>query len=66
LYFAVPGFLWKKKVGYTWIHNHKKELSTLSHAHRVMENGYLTSKQAQGNKLNPKQNCFLKQTCGTP
>jgi len=53
----------EKKVSYTWIHNHKKELSTWTHAPRVMEIDYLTCKQALGNKLNPKRGLPFKRMC---
>jgi hypothetical protein len=56
----------EKNVAYTWIHNHKKEPSTLTHAHRVIKIDYLTWKQKQKNVATTKQNCPLKQTCGTP
>jgi hypothetical protein len=64
-YCGVHGFLWKKMVGYTWIHNHKVSGSTWTHAHRVKENGYLTLKQVQKNVAATKQNCLHKQTYGT-
>jgi hypothetical protein len=52
-------------VGYTWFHNHKKALSTWTHAHRVMEIDYLTWKQALGNKLYPKRGLPFKRMCDT-
>jgi hypothetical protein len=64
-FISVHGFLWKKMVGYTWIHNHKKELSTWTHAEHVKKNEYLTWKQAWGNKLNPKRDLPFKRMCGT-
>ena len=58
------GFLWIKKVSYTWIHNHKKAVSTWTHAERVMENEYLTLKQKQKNNATAKISFFLNQMCG--
>ena len=43
---AVQTILVEKKVSYTWIHNHKKMLSTWTHAEHVKENDYLTWKRA--------------------
>jgi hypothetical protein len=60
----VQRFLWKKKVSYTWIHNHKKAFSTWSHAHRVIKFGYLTLKQAQRNFATTKNSCSLLRSCG--
>jgi hypothetical protein len=52
-----------KKLGDTWIHNHKKEVSTWTHAHRVMENDFLTWKQAPKSNVKTKLSLPFKQTC---
>jgi hypothetical protein len=53
-----------KKVGYTWIHNHKKMLSTWTHAHRVNKFGYLTLKQAKRSIAKVEWDLFLLLICG--
>jgi hypothetical protein len=62
--FCCSWVLVEKKVGYTWIHNHKKGLSTWKHAEHVKKNDYLTWKQVQENKLIPKRGLSFKRTCG--
>jgi hypothetical protein len=52
-------------VGYTWIHNHKKAVSTWRHAHRVIKIEYLTLKQKLKNVAPAKYDAALKQSCGT-
>jgi hypothetical protein len=43
---------------------HTVAVSTWNHVERVEKNAYATPKQTQRNKLNPKQNPPLKQSCG--
>jgi hypothetical protein len=53
----------EKKVSYTWIHNHKKEPSTLSYVVLVKENDYLTLKRALKNVATKKSRRSLLQIC---
>jgi hypothetical protein len=55
----------EKKWAICCFHNHKKAFLTWSHAHHVMENGYLTLKQALKTVAKTKNNRPQQQTCDT-
>jgi len=58
-------FLVEKKPIDMYFHMVTVAFSTWSHAPRVMENGYLTLKQAQKNVATTKHNAGTKLSCGT-
>jgi hypothetical protein len=62
--FVLFDFLWRKNQAICTFHNHKKAVSTWTHAEHVKKNDYLTLKQALKNVEIPKRNATLKQLCG--
>jgi hypothetical protein len=54
----------KTKTSSTWIHNHKKAFSTLSHAKCVEKITYPTPKQALKHVAALKRSLLLKLSCG--